>query len=148
MPFRYTLQSVLRLRASLERQEELRLFATAAVVARLRAELELLDLNHLSRRRAVIGELQIGSSGAVLHFAAVCDAAYAAVRTKLQTQLQEAEARRLAQLRVYQSAHQKREILEGLRDRQQAAFDLTFTRHEQQGADEAYLIGFHADARE
>jgi len=143
MPFQYTLQSILRLRLSLERHEELRLFATAAVVARLRAELEILDQNQLSRRRAVLGELQEGSYGATLYFSSVCDAAYAAARKKLQAQLEEAESRRLAQLSIYQNARQKREILEGLRDRQQAAFDLTFIRHEQQDVDEAYLIGFH-----
>lgn len=148
MAFRYTLQSVLRLRVSLERQEELRLFATAAVVARLRAEVELLNQNQLSRRRELIGQLQVGSSGAVLHFAAVCDTAYNAARMKLETQLQEAESRRLAQLRVYQEARQKREILEGLRDRQQTAFDLSFTRHEQQDIDEAYLIQFHTHTLE
>jgi flagellar export protein FliJ len=148
MAFRYTLQSVLRLRVSLERQEELRLFASAAVVARVRAEIDALDQNQLSRRRAIIEELQGGSSGAALHFSSVCDAAYAQLRKKLQAQLEAAESQRLAQLRIYQSARQKREVLEGLRDQQQAVFDLTFTRHEQQGADEAFLLGLFSGLRE
>ena len=49
MAFRYTLQSVLRLRQGLERQEEQRLLACAIAVARIRAEIEQLDKYHEGR---------------------------------------------------------------------------------------------------
>jgi flagellar biosynthesis chaperone FliJ len=148
MAFKYALQSVLRLRASLERQEELRLLAIAAVVARVRAEIEALDQEQLRRSRAAIVELEAGAWGATLQFGAVCDSAYAAARKKLRIQLADAESRRLAQLHVYRNTRQKREILQGLRDHQQFIFDLDFMRHEQQGVDEAFLIGLFAKSAE
>jgi flagellar export protein FliJ len=140
MAFRYPLQSLLRLRESLERQEERRLFAIAALVARLRADIEQVDQHGIAARRAELREMVVASSGAFVQFAAVCQAALATARRKLELQLEEAERKRLHQLREYQAVRQKREILQGLRDRKEAAYELEFARHEQQTADEAFLI--------
>lgn len=148
MPFQYSLQSVLRLRESFERQEEQRLFAFAAVVARIRAQLEEHDRRHRESRIALLQELSAGSSGAVLQFSSICDAASAVCRKRLLQDLQQAENQRLAQLRVYQSARQKREILEGLRERQEAVYQLEFARREQQRADEFFLLRRFAAARD
>src|SRR5579863_3869836 len=142
MAFRYSLQPLLRLRMSLERQEEQRLFAIAALVARLRVDIDKLELDNLEARRAELEELAkagIGS-GSSIQFAAICEEAFAAARKKLASELQEAERKRLHQLKVYQAVRQKREILEGLRERQEAAYELEFARHEQQAADEIFLI--------
>jgi flagellar export protein FliJ len=148
MAFRFALQSVLRLRASFERQEELRLFARAAAVVRLRTELEILEVEHLRRKRVFLRELKDGSSGAALQFSTVCDAAYAHIQRNLRVQIEAAEKQRLLQLREYRVARQKREILEGLRERQQAAFDLNSDRREQQSVDEAFLLRFYREACE
>ena len=143
MPFRYRLQSVLRLRRSLEHQEEQRLFALAAIVNRLRAELGRRQALDLSARRAALAEMEElsgFSSGAQLQFRARCDAASQAVIERLKTQLQEAERKRLEQLAVYQGARQQREIFEGLRDHQKEVYDRELARHEQQANDEAFLL--------
>jgi flagellar export protein FliJ len=140
MAFRYTLQSLLRLRESLERQEEQRLFALAAEVARLRAQIERLRQADMESRRVELQEMTGGSSGALLQFAAICGAASENARKKMALQLEEAEGKRLDQLRVYQAAHQKREILQGLRERQETAYELEIARQEQQIADEAFLM--------
>lgn len=142
MAFRYPLQSVLRLRCSLERQEEQHLFGTAAVVARLRADIERMENSHLDQKRQASQELISGSSGASLHFIAVCDAAYAEARQALLQQLKLAEKRRIEQLEIYKVARQKRETFESLRDRQEEVYNLEFARHEQQSADEAFLLRF------
>src|SRR5438045_3190918 len=118
MAFRYTLESILRLRRSLERQEEQRLLGAAAVVAKLRADVERLETNHCDQKRQAFEEMSVGSSGATLQFIAVCDAASARTRHSLLTQLEQAEKMRMEQLEIYKVARQKRETFEGLRDRQ------------------------------
>ena len=146
MPFRYPLQPVLRLRVSIERQEEQRLFAIAAVVARLRSEIETLFDNYLQQKRAALQDLVSTSSGAALQFIASCDTAYASAGKSLQDRLQEAERQRLRQLLIYQAARQKREILEGLRDQHKADYDLEVVHQEQQTTDEAFLLRLHRDS--
>ena len=148
MAFLYSLQTLLRLRQSLERQEEQRLFALAALVARLRAEIEQLKQEDIEARRAQIGEMADVILGASLHFASVRGTAMDNARRKLELQLEDAERKHLAQLRAYQAARQKREILEGLRERQEAAYELEYARHEQQTADEAFLTRSHVASSE
>lgn len=140
MAFRYALQPLLRLRESLERQEEQRLFASAAVVGRLRAEIKQLREASRESHQAALTEMTGGIPGASLQFVAVCDAAFNAARRKLELQLDEAERKRLKQLHAYQAVRQKREILQELRQRQEAAYQLEFSRYEQQLADESFLI--------
>jgi flagellar export protein FliJ len=150
MAFRYSLQPLLRLRLSLERQEEQRLFAIAALVARLRADLDQLELDSFEARRAELRELaEVGlGSGSSIQFAAICREAFDVARKKMTLELQEAERKRLHQLKEYQAVRQKREILEGLRERQKAAYELEFARHEQQTADETFLIRAYLSSNE
>ena len=148
MAFRYPLQSVLRLRQSIERQEEQRLFAAAAIVARLRAEIEEFERARLERRQAVFEEMMSGCSGATIQFAAIGDAAAAGTHRKLRVQLVEAERHRLEQLSVYRRARQKREIFESLREHQQAVHEREVAHREQESADEAFLIQYIAGSHE
>lgn len=140
MPFHYRLQSLLRLRRSLEHQEEQRLFALAAVVNRLRAELETRQGLDFAARRAALADMEAFSSGAQLQFRALCDAANLRAIEELKTELQEAEGKRLVQLKVYQNARQEREIFEGLRERQEEIYQSEWARRQQEAADESYLI--------
>ena len=143
MVFRYSLQPLLRLRQSLERQEEQRLFAIAAIVARLRAELEAFRQDNFEVRRRELQKDSLGISGASLQYAAFCGAAFDRAYKKLEMQLEEAERKRLVQLRIYQASRQKAEILQGLRERQEAIYELELARHEQQASDEAFLLRTH-----
>lgn len=140
MAFRYPLESVLRLRRSLEHQEEQRLFALAAMVARLRATLERMQQSDVAQRRAALTEMEQFSSGAQLQFRAACDDASLRVINRVKGQLQDAERQRLEQLKVYQEARQRREIFEGLRERQQELYKLNQSRRQQQRTDEAFLV--------
>ncbi len=146
MPFKYSLQPVLRLRISLEHQEEQRLFAVAAVVARLRSEIEVLHLNYLDQKRAALQNLSTDSSGASLHFIASCDTAYTSAAFSLQNQLAAAEQQRLRQLFIYRQARQKREILADLRERQKVNYDLENAHREQQGLDESFLLRLYRES--
>jgi flagellar export protein FliJ len=140
MAFRYKLESILRLRYGIERQEEQRLYAIASTVARLRAEIARLEASRLAQKRSMLEELKYGASGAVLQFMALCDGASEERLKRLLRTLKECEEKRLEQLAVYQNAKQKREILKGLRDRQQYSYELECARHTQQDADEAFLF--------
>jgi flagellar export protein FliJ len=148
MAFRYPFQSLLRLRESLERQEEQRLLAIAAVVARLRAQIEKHRQGELAAKRVVLEEMEKGSSGAALQFAGFCGTASHFVRKGLELQLEEEERKRLVQLREYQAARRKREVLQSLRERRETAYELEFARHEQQAADEAFLMRPRVDSDE
>jgi flagellar export protein FliJ len=138
--FRYPLESVLRLRRSLEHQEEQRLFAMAAIVARLRAMLDTMQQADVAQRRAALDEMEQFSSGAQWQFRAVCDAGALRAIQHVKAQLQEAERQRLEQLKVYQEARQRRELLESLRERQKELDKLNLTRRQQQRTDEAFLF--------
>ncbi len=148
MAFRYPLLSLLRLRRSLERQEEQRLFAIAAVVARLRAELEAFDLSRLESRRATLQDMTEGLPGAVMQFASLCDTAGLESRRKLLARLAEAEQQRLEQLRNYQGARQNREVLEGLHDRAKAIHDRELAHREQERSDENFLARRFRDSQD
>jgi flagellar export protein FliJ len=142
MAFRYSFQSILRLRLSLERQEEQRLFAMSATVARLRLELEEWERTRMQHWRVASQEMLAGSAGAILQFASLCDANAAETRGKLRVKLVEAEQQRLDQLMVYQNARQKREIFERLRNRQEEHYDREVARREQEQADDTFLMRY------
>ena len=140
MAFRYKLEAILRLRNSIERQEEQRLLAIASTVARLRAEIVRHDENRLHEKREAFEELKMGASGAVLQFMAMCEVASEERRNRLLRTLKECEEKRLEQMAVYRKARQKREILASLRERQKYSHDLEHSRHVQQDVDEAFLF--------
>jgi len=140
MAFRYTLQSMLRLRQSIERQEEQRLYTAAAAVAQLRTKLEQLERERVRVHRETLQEMNEATFGATLQFVAACGAAASQTIAKLQMELAEAERRRLLQLAVYKNARQKREIFEGLRDQQKAAYDVELAHRDQELVDEAFLM--------
>ena len=148
MTFRYPFQSILRLRESLERQEELRLFAIAATVARLRMQIEECERARLEARRLASRELIAGSAGAVLQFANLCDAAAVEVQRQLQIRLVDAEQERVKQLDVYRNARQRRKIFEGLRDQQEASYDREIAHRQQESADESFLMRYVGELAE
>jgi flagellar export protein FliJ len=140
MPYRYPLQSLLRLRESLERQEENRLFAIAAQVAALRAQIEQLRENEAQWRRAELQEIQEGIAGATLQFAADCADATRIACKKVEVALADLERKRLVQLTAYQAACQKREVLQGLRERKETAYEMEAAHSEQQMLDDGFLL--------
>ena len=56
----------------------------------------------------------------------------------LRLRLRQLEAQRLAQLAVYQTARQEREVLSELRERQRHAYQLNQKRQEQRTLDELF----------
>ena len=140
MPFAYRLEVLLRLQRSLEHQEENRLLACAARVARLRAELHAWTEARSARMRGVVQELEAGATGAALQFAADWDVAARLKQSEIRKQVEAAEQQRLQQMRVYREARQKREVLDGLKERQQTAYNQEELRKIQRTLDEMFLV--------
>jgi len=140
MPFAYRLEVLLRLQRSLEHQEENRLLACVARIARLNTELQTWEAARFARKRRIMEELQAGATGSVLQTAADWDLAASRKQADIRKQMEAAEQMRLQQMLVYREARQKREVLDGLRERQQTAYNLEEVRRLQQTLDEMYLV--------
>ena len=148
MPFAFKLESLLRLRRGIERQEEQKLLALAGQVLRLRSRLQRIEESRLSDQRALQSDLAQEGTGAALQFAAQCDTTFLSELAKVRQELARAEERRHAQLRRFQEARQRRDILESLRAREKESYDQQFMRSEQQKADEAFLLRSFVEKRE
>jgi len=140
MAFLFSLESVRRLRRSLEKQEEQRLLAIAANLVKARTALERLDAERGEARRTALREMQSGASGAFLNFELVCEGAYAAARQKILQQIVDLERLRREQIGIYRRARQQREILDNLREQRLAEYTLEAARREQQRMDELFLM--------
>src|SRR2546423_15716841 len=74
MAFRFTLQSVLRLRRSREKQEERKLLAIASAAGRVRTEIERLEEISMEQYQRRNDEMTSGApNGAIVQFDAMCD---------------------------------------------------------------------------
>jgi flagellar export protein FliJ len=140
MAFHFSLGALLRLRESLERQELQKLQICAANVARVRTDIESLDAEIEAAQREVFEQTATGISGAELQMAAISDGIRRQTRTSLLAKLAEFELAWKKQQVRFAEARQRREILSNLRQRQLAAYQLEWSRREQQQIDELFLI--------
>jgi flagellar export protein FliJ len=146
MVFQFSLETVYRLRKSLERQEEQRLSQVSHDVARARLRLKQLDFEFAETQRQWRAELATANLAPALHFGVVCEASYSLARKAAFTELNAAIERRAEQLQRYRQARQKREILASLRAQYFEKYQLEFARRQQQQMDELYLLrNFLAD---
>jgi len=141
MAFRFTLQSVLRLRRGLENQEEKKLLAIVSAAGRVRIEIERLEEISMGQYQRRSDELTSGVViGAMLQFDAMCDERRCRLQFERGKVLAELEQKRAEQAVEYRKARQEREIMEGLHDHQKAEFGRQFRKREQENADEIFLI--------
>jgi hypothetical protein len=140
MAFLYRLETLLRLQRSIERQEENRLLVQVARVSHFRTELQASESLRAQRKRAAWREHEESVRAIFLQFAAEWDAAARKREKGIQEQLKAAEAAQRKQMKVYQDARQKREILEGLKDQQESAYAMEQLRRIQKDLDEAHIF--------
>jgi flagellar export protein FliJ len=148
MAFHFSLRALLRLRESVEKAELLRLQKIAAQAVQLRLEIESIDGEIRTRRQELLNQAANGITGAELHLAALTEAACQQSRTQMLAKLQEIEQLRKKQQLRYTHAHQQREILSNLRERQLSVYVREQARREQQQVDELFLIRRAHRARE
>jgi flagellar export protein FliJ len=139
MAFHYRLESLLRLQRSVEKQEENRLLACAARVTALKNEMEEWEEGRRLRKQQSAEELKEGSTGAVLSLASEWDAGARRKQKEIALQLVKAEAARNEQMVKVRAERQKREVLEGLKEKLKSTFDQEQLRKVQQVMDDMYL---------
>ncbi len=139
MAFRFSLQAMLDLRKSYERQEKLRLAMLTHQISQLRQQLETLDREKTAGRERLAQNLQEGLFGAEILFNTDREAVGEQRRDSLRQRKAEVEEQRRLQLGVFQKAQQQRKIMENLRDRREQLYRQIQARREQQVLDELFL---------
>jgi flagellar export protein FliJ len=140
MAFRFSLQSVLRLRESHERLERMRLLAATAAVVQVKEEIEALEKESREAKRRLRENLLAGLSGAEMHFETVCEWLRREHRKVLDVKLREVETKYAKQQTAFRLARQKRRILENLRERRREEYLRQQARLEQQRLDEMFSL--------
>jgi len=140
MPFRFSLQTLLRFRQSVERQWELRLQEANQQVIEVEREIETVQQRKAELARYELRQLSQGVAGAQLHFHTLVRSRLAERREVLQRELarrREARADCLCQLQV---AHREREAVDALRESQLRIYRQEASRREQRRLDDLFLL--------
>jgi flagellar FliJ protein len=140
MPFRFTLQAVLRCRESFERRERQRLQIIIREVVKARQHWEQAKLDRANALGQFQKKLHQGMTAVEMQFELACDRTRVRRIALCHDQVTKLEDLRRRQLEVFRKAQQERQILENLRDRQLDAYRLVQARREQQRMDDRFLI--------
>jgi len=141
MAFRFV--ALLKLRKSLEHQQELRLRAANQWVARVRELMRLSETSMAALARTQAASLDAGTAAAELHFlsghAAACEVRW----RELSQQLGQAENVRDQQRQVLFRIREQREMLESLKIGEDHERLRRASRQDQSQMDEAFLLRQH-----
>jgi flagellar export protein FliJ len=140
MSFHFSLQAVLRLRESFERRERLRLEIIAREIAKASQQCQHALLDRDKARLELQNKLRQGTTATEMQFELACDRARVRRIEALNEHLGKLQDLRRRQLEVFRKAQQQRKILENLRDRQLAAYQLIQNRREQQQMDDRFIL--------
>jgi flagellar export protein FliJ len=140
MPFRFRLETILRLRENLEHREELLLQSANQRVVQLRSQIEacLRELEERSAsQRSRLGQ---GAFAAEIQFELAGDESIRNRRKVLSAELKKAEQARDHQRDRYQKVRRDRETLESIRRRQLEEHTVTEKRRAQRTLDDLALM--------
>ena len=140
MPFRFPLQTLLRFRQSLERQQELRLQEAHQQVAAIRQQIARVRQSRAELDLEELRELQSGVSAAQLHFHILVRSLLAKRRESLEGELARREESLRERQQEFQAARRQREAVATLRDGQLRAYTQTEARREQRRLDDLFLL--------
>ena len=140
MPFRFSLQAVLRCRESFERRERQRLEVITREVLKAKQHWEQAKLDRANASGELQKKFQQGVTAVEMQFELACDRARVRQIAVLNDQVVKLEDLRRRQLEMFRTTQQQRKILENLRDRQLAAYQLVQARRAQQQMDDRFLI--------
>jgi flagellar protein FliJ len=140
MAFRFPLEVLLRVRQSLERQQELRLQEANLRVAMLRRQLEDVqrELENIEARQRP--RLESGISAAELQFDVLCRSVLTEQRHTLEEHLAEAETHRHSCVEAFHQARRQREVMETLRRHQLQEYHQQEARQDQRRLDDLILL--------
>jgi flagellar FliJ protein len=138
MAFRFSLATVLRFRASVEKREDLALQRIILEMARIRREIERLTAEIASRDGARIKAMRDPRPAFHLQTMLIEINATADRRTALFESLAALERQREIQTKAYQAAHRDRQMLSDMSARQRDAYDQDQIRAQQKFLDDIF----------
>lgn len=138
MSFRFSLETVLRFRESVEKREELALQQVQMQLAQARRAVD--EATAEIRRARQAREECLREPVPAAHLQAMVRAAEAAAerRKVLEQAVHVLEQQRAQRLEAYQAAHRGRQMLSDIRTRQRDAHDLEHTRRQQKFLDDLF----------
>ena len=138
MPFRFTLEQVLRVRESIERREELALQRAEMEVARVQRRIEELteELAGIARRREEVLK-EPTRAYELQSMDAETNATMEARQTMIEA-LKIVQGQRDQQRKIYQAAHNGRRMLTDLEKQQRAVYELGEVKAQQKKIDDLF----------
>jgi len=140
MSFRFTLDPLLRLRQSIERQRTLKLQAANLHVSRAQEKLAQLEHSLAESAESDAVALQAGRTAAELQFASVLRENLHLFRQELHSDILKLEVLRQQALGEYHQAYREREVLETLCVRERRVYQQEKLRRRQRELDATYLL--------
>lgn len=140
MPFRFSLEPLLRLRRSVEHQQELRLAEANALVARDRLGIDQLNGAITAWEEQQTGQMRSGTTAAEIQFSLFCGAGMLHRREEMQKELSHHQEISLGCREALQQARKERETLDTLRERQFRMYEQEEKRREQRRLDDLFLL--------
>jgi len=138
MPFHFSLQSVFRLRQSLEERERLRLAMIIGYLNQLNQLVEQLDQEKRRVSSGLEERLKTGMTAGELQFELARVAAFEQQKKGVRVQIAKLEEQRAAQEQAFREAQRKRKIVENLRDLKLELYRQEETRREQRRVDDLF----------
>jgi flagellar export protein FliJ len=139
MAFHFSLAAVLKLRESIEQQEYLNLEKILQEVAHAQAEIAKAELwqAELQQDR----DKQLSGSMSSIHLQSIFEQIFALEQRKdaLKAVLAELAIKKEQQLKIYNEARQKREVLENMRERQHSIYQREEIKRQQTLMDDLFL---------
>jgi flagellar export protein FliJ len=139
MAFHFSLAAVLKLRESIEQQEYLNLEKIHQEIAHAQAEIAKSELRQgeLQQDR----DTQLPGSMPSIHLQSIFEQIFALEQRKdaLKAALAELAIKKDQQLKIYNQARQKREVLESMRERQYTLYQREETKRQQALMDDLFL---------
>lgn len=139
MPFRFRLESILRLRESLEHREELLLQNANQRVAQAQSEIEACIRELQERAMQFQERIAQGAFASELQFELSVDRALESRQKALRANLKKLELLRDQQRERYQKARRERETLAAIRRHELENYRLREQRRTQRAMDEEFL---------
>src|SRR5581483_309571 len=140
MAFRFALGSLLRLRQSIEHQQELLLQKATQAVLSVQRDIEDVDRRVATILTAEADQLGLGVTAAELQFAELCRSLLREFRSDLEHELGRRQEARQQQSERFQAARRDREVIESLRQRQLQVYRVQENRREQRRMDDLLLL--------
>jgi flagellar export protein FliJ len=139
MPFHFSLDALLRLRATQTRQEEVQLESLSHRLVATRHQKTQLKRRQRAYQTAMVNDLRQGAEASELHLRLVGQRGLVEAERRLDQAILELQRAWQEQEKKYLAARQREEVLKSVRDGQLAAYREEERRREQQLVDDLFL---------